>query len=294
MGLYLSILTSVCILLIGVLAIFVITGMAGMFSLGQASFMAIGAYVSGILVTRFAVPFFVALVLAVLAGMLFGLLVGLPTIRLRRDYIALVTFGFGEAIIAVLNNATSLTSGAMGLSGIPKYTTPALAIGSVVVGIYLVRNFKYSKFGRQCISVKSDELAAGAMGINANKIKLTAFLLASAFTAYAGALYGFFTTYLDPGLFGWMRSAEWIIIVFFGGLSSLTGSIVSGLLLGTLPEILRFAAEWRVVIYCAIVLLIINYRPQGLFGEYELNFKKWTARIAAKKKNRPQNTQGRG
>ncbi|MFQ3619945.1 MAG: branched-chain amino acid ABC transporter permease [Spirochaetales bacterium] len=270
MGISVSVLVFTCISLIGVSGVFLITGLTGLFSLGQASFMAVGAYTSGVLLVRFGFPFPVAATLGVAAGVLAGALVGLPTVRLRRDYIALVTFGFGEAIIAILNNLTQITGGAMGLVGIPPITTLPLAVGSAIICLFFVWNFKFSKFGRQCIAVRTDELAARSMGIHADGLKLLVFLLASGFSAYAGVLYAFYTTYVDPGLFNWTRSAEWIIMVFFGGLGSLSGAVISALLLGTLPEVLRFASEWRIALYCGIVLLIINFRPKGLLGEGEL------------------------
>lgn len=256
-----------------VLGVFLITGLTGLFSLGQASFMAVGGYVAGVLTIRFGLPFPVAAVVAIIAGILSGLIIGLPTIKLRRDYIALVTFGFGEAVVAILNNTANVTGGATGLVGIPKYTNIWLALGSAIISIFLVASFKNSKFGRQAIALKSDELCAESMGINVPRIKLITFLFASALTSYAGVLYGFYTTYLDPGLFGWTKSAEWIIIVFFGGVNSLTGVIISAIFLGTLPEILRFTSEWRVVVYSIIILVIINFRPIGIFGEYELTVK---------------------
>jgi len=279
MSFIISVITFTSINIISVLGVFLITGMTGLFSLGQASFMAIGAYIAGMLVIKLGFPFPIAIIIAVISGIIFGLIVGLPTVRLRRDYIALVTFGFGEAIIAVLNNTVNVTGGAMGLCGIPKYTTMWLAIGSMVFCIFLVINFKYSKFGRQCMALKSDEIAAKSTGINVAKVKLITFLFTSALTSYAGVLYGFYTTYIDPSFFGWTRSAEWIIIVFFGGVNSLTGTIFSAIVLGTLPEILRFASEWRIFVYCTIVILIINFRPAGIFGEYELNIKTFESDI---------------
>ncbi len=270
MGYYLSVLTFTAITVVAILSIYVITGLTGMFSLGQASFMAVGAYAAGVLSVRFGIPLLPALGAAIVAGLFFGLIVGLPAVRLRRDYIALVTFGFGEAIIAVLNNTTSVTGGAMGLVGIPQRTTFLSAVAAAVIATVLVRNFKYSRFGRQCIAVKNDQLAAGAMGIPVNRIKLLAFLFAAALTASAGALYGSYTTYVEPSLFRWTTSAEWIIIVFVGGINSLTGAIVAAVFLTGLPELLRSAAEWRIVIYSVIVLVIINFRPSGIFGEYEL------------------------
>lgn len=273
MSFYITVLTNVGITLIGVLSIFLITGMIGLFSLGQAAFMAIGAYAAGILVKLYAVPFGLAAVIAVLIGAFAGYLVGLPTIRLRRDYIALVTFGFGEAIVAVLNNLSGLTGGAMGLSGIPKNVNFTIVLISVAAVTYLLWNFKRSRYGRQCLALKTDELVAGSMGINVNRLKMIVFVFAAGLTAYAGVLYGAYVTYVDPTLFTWGTSANWLIMVFFGGLNSLTGAIFSGLFLGLLPEFLRNLSQWRTVIYCVIVLITINFRPQGLFGSYELSLK---------------------
>lgn len=272
MGFFTSIVIGISITLIGVLSIYIITGMTGLFSLGQASFMAVGAYVAGILAVQYDLPFPLAALIAIVVGAVVGFLVGYPTTRLRKDYVALVTFAFGEAIIAILNNMTA-TGGAMGLSGIPRKTTLPLVLISVAVIAFLVWNLKKSRFGRQCLAMKEDELAARAMGIDVNRLKITAFVLASAITAYAGVLYAFNTTYVDPTIFKWNTSAEWIIMVVFGGMNSLTGAIFSGIFLGILPEVLRSAAELRIIIYSVIVLFIINFRPEGLFGHYELNLK---------------------
>lgn len=281
MQLYISIFTQILITLVSVVGVFVLTGMTGMFSLGQAAFMAIGAYVSGLLVVKLSLPFALACVIAVAAAVLVGFLVGLPTVRLRRDYIALVTLGFGEAITALLNRATPITGGASGLTGIPKKTTLVLALVSAAVAIALVAMFKTSKFGRQCIAVRSDELAAKAMGINVPQTKLFAFLLSVAVTAYSGCLYAFYTTYVDPTLFGWKKSADWVIMVFFGGVNSLTGAVLSTFVLSGLPEILRGLQNYRSIFYAVLVLLVINFKPTGLLGEWELS-PKGLRQLAAK------------
>lgn len=270
MELYLQILTQILITVISVAGVFVLTGMTGMFSLGQAAFMAIGAYASGLMVTKLGLPILIAWPAAVLLAVVVGFIVGFPTVRLRRDYISLVTLGFGEAITALLNRATALTGGASGLRGIPKQTTLLMALVSAVVVIALITFFKKSKYGRQCIAVKSDELAAKAMGINVPRVKMIAFLISVAVTAYGGCLYAFYTTYVDPTLFGWRRSAEWVIMVFFGGVNSLTGSILSTFVLSGLPEVLRFLQNYRSIIYAVLVLLVINFKPAGLLGEWEL------------------------
>ena len=259
------------IALIGVLGVYLITGLTGLFSLGQAAFMAIGGYVSAVLIRNYNVPVVPAVALAIVAAMLAALLVGLPTVRLRRDYISLVTLGFGEAIVALLNNSANITGGAMGISGIPQLTTLPVVLVSVVVCLALVILYKNSKYGRQCLALRSDELAAKSMGINVYRLKLITFLFAGALTGYAGVLFGFYTTYLEPAAFNWIISAEWTIIVFVGGVNSLTGTVLATILLTWLPEFLRFASEWRVAIYCVIVLLIVNYRTAGIMGEHELS-----------------------
>ena len=169
-------------------------------------------------------PLVPAIIIAVALATLVGYLIGYPVVRLRRDYISLVTLGFGEAIAALLNRMTSLTGGASGFTGIPRKTTLTIAAVSAVLAIALVAFFKSSKYGRQCIALRGDELAAKAMGINVIRIKMTAFLLSVALTAYSGCLYAFYMSYVDPTGFGWKKSADWVIMVFFGGVNSLTGS----------------------------------------------------------------------
>jgi branched-chain amino acid transport system permease protein len=198
----------------------------------------------------------------------------------------LVTLGFGEAITALLNQAQSITGGALGFSGIPKITTLPLALISAIACIVLISFLKNSKYGRQCIAARSDELAAKTMGINVPQIKMIAFLISVAVTSYAGVLYAFFTTYVDPGIFGWKKSAEWVIMVFFGGVNSLTGSIIGTVILTALPEVLRFAADYRTVFYAVLVLIIINFKPTGLFGEYELSLVNLLKRLSGKKEER--------
>lgn len=282
MGYIQTILTLTGITMIGVMGTYMVTGLTGLFSFGQAAFMALGGYVSAVLALRWSVPFPVAAACGIVVAVLFGLMVGLPTVRLRRDYISLVTFGFGEAIIAVLNNSAQITGGAEGLIGIPKAVDLPLVSASVLVCIVMVGCYKNSKYGRQCLALRNDELAARSMGIDVNRLKLTTFLFASALTGYAGVLYAFYSQYLEPGIYNWSLSAEWLIIVFVGGINSLTGAIFSALLLTGLPEVLRFASEWRIIIYCVIVLLIINFRPIGIFGEWELP----VARLFGKGKRR--------
>ena len=266
-----NILTQVFITLIAVAGVYVLTGLTGMFSLGQAAFMAIGAYASGLLVLRAHLPIALAWILAVVMATGVGFLIGYPVVRLRRDYISLVTLGFGEAIAALLNRMTFLTGGASGLTGLPRTVGLGITAVSAVVVLTLVAFFKNSKYGRQCIALRGDELAAKAMGINVTKVKMTAFLLSVALTSYSGCLYAFYMSYVDPTGFGWKKSADWVIMVFFGGVNSLTGSTLGAFILSALPQALRSLQSYRYVIYAVLVLIILNFKPSGLLGEWELS-----------------------
>jgi branched-chain amino acid transport system permease protein len=263
---------NVLILMIGMLGVYVLTGLTGMFSMGQAAFMAVGGYTAAMLAKFLGHGLLVTLPAAIAVGAIFGFLIGIPAVKLRRDYVAIVSLGFGEALVAFLNNSASLTGGALGLTAIPRYTNRPMIIIVFVIIVAFIWNLKKSRFGRQCIAIKSDELAAASMRINVARIKLLVFTMAGAISALGGALYVHTTGYLDSAAFGWDQSSMWIIIVFFGGINSLSGSIFAGILLGLIPEILRFSNEIRIVIYCIIVLFIVNFRPQGLFGELELTY----------------------
>ncbi|QGP92048.1 Branched-chain amino acid transport system / permease component [Neomoorella glycerini] len=274
MTLFTSMLSFALITLLGVLGTFLLTGLTGLFSFGQASFMALGAYISGLAVIKFNVPFPLAIIIGVASGTLCALIIGIPTLRLNRDFFSLITFGFGEAVAGLLNYFVNVTGGAMGLSGIPPKTNLLMVALSTGAVIWMVNNFRRLKFGRQCLALKNDELAAAAVGIDVYRIKLQVFIISAIITSYAGALYGFLTSYVEPAMFGWTKSAEWVIMVFFGGVNSLTGAVVAGFLLNILPEVLRFASEWRIAAYCLIIVVLLNFRPTGLFDEYELSFRR--------------------
>lgn len=258
------------ITILGVLGTFVLTGLTGLFSLGQAAFMGLGAYTAAVAVVKYGVPFPIAVALAVLLSLGVAYVIGYTTLKIRQDFFALVTFGFGEALRALMDESVKYTGGAMGFSGVPQLTTPWLAAGSLIAAVWLVANVRRSKFGRDCLAIRTDELAAQVLGINSFDHKLKVFLLGAGLSSYAGALLAFFTTYVEPAMFGWSQSAIWIIMVFVGGRDSLTGTIFGAAALSALPEILRFASQWRVLIYCLIILAIINFRPAGLFGTWEL------------------------
>jgi branched-chain amino acid transport system permease protein len=242
-----------------------------MFSFGQGGFMLMGAYFAAIANMKYNVPFPLAVFIGVIAVMLASLLVGIPTLRLRRDYFALVTFAFGEAIRAIFETFSQLAGGSMGLAGIPRFTTIWIALVVAVICVWFTANFKRSKFGRNSLAIRTDELAAKAMGINVFRHKMLVFIISAAMAGLSGALTAFFINYMEPRLFSWNTGVDHIIIVFFGGITSLTGAVISTFILGILPEALRFAAAWRTVLYAVIIILVIIFRPQGILGNFELN-----------------------
>lgn len=269
MSYYSAVLTSAIVNIIAILSMYTLMGLTGIFSMGQAAFMCVGAYTTGMLAIHTHLPMAVIVLISILMGMACALLVGFPVVKLRRDYIAMITMGFGEAIVALLNNMSNITGGANGINNIPRKMTLWLGVAVLFVVLCITMNFKRSKYGRYCIAVKNDELSAAAMGINVARVKLTAFVFASGITALAGSLLAYTTTYVEPTAFGFAKSIDWISFVFVGGVNSLTGTLFSGLIFCTLPEILRFADMYRIIVQCSIVLLVVNFLPNGLFGEHE-------------------------
>ena len=270
MRLSLYVLTQGCITLVSVCAIYILTGLTGMFSLGSAAFMAIGAYVSGLLVLKLGMNMYLAFLLAIIAAVAVGYVIGFPVVRLRRDYISLVTLGFGESIAQLILLLSQYTGGAFGLIGVPRKVNVGFTVIAAALAIALTALFKTSKYGRQCIAIKSDELAAKAMGINTSRVKMIAFLLSCGLTAFAGCMYAFYVGYVGPTDFGWKKSADWVIMVFFGGVNSLTGSIFGGAFLTFLPQYMQSLNKYRYIVYAVLVLFILNFKPNGIFGEWEL------------------------
>ena len=261
-----------------VLAVYLMTGLTGLFSLGQGAFISLGAYTAAIAVLSFKVPPPAAIILAVVMGILSGLVIGIPTLKLRRDYFLLITFGFGEMVRNLLLWMAQLTGGALGIAGIPRAANLPLIVVSVAVILFLISNLKKSNFMRNCIAIRDDELAAQAMGINVYGHKLKVFILAAAISSYGGALFAFNIMFIEPGLFNWLDSAKLIIIIFIGGINSLSGAFIMACFYYTFGEVFRFASVWRDVILALIVICVNVFRPQGIFGSWEFSFR-WLASV---------------
>jgi len=262
---YLKVLEITSLYTILVLGVYLMTGLTGLFSLGQGGFVSIGAYTAAVAYMRFGLPFPIALALAVLMGAVLGFLVGIPTLRLRRDYFLLVTFGLGEMVRAGLLYLAQLTGGALGMAGMPKKVGLPLILGSIAVITFITYSLKRSRFGRDCIAIRDDELAASMMGINVYTHKIKVFMISSAITAYGGALYAFNILFIEPNLFNWLESAKLIIITFVGGLNSIAGVIAASAIYYSFGEFFRFIDVWRDVLLAVVVVLVIIFRPGGLF-----------------------------
>lgn len=275
-----------------------VNGYTGQFSLGHAGFVAAGAYFTAMMSTKFPVPagiaglpYFILISLGsgLLAGAL-GYLVGLPSLRLKGDYLAIVTLGFGEIIRVSLNNAPYL-GGALGISSIPSMpeidlggyvistfiTSLIFAIFWSVICFFVIWRLLKSSHGRCFLSVREDEIAAEAMGINTTKAKIQAFVVSSFFAGIAGALYAHFTNYVSPASFTFLMSIDAVIMVVLGGMGSMSGVLTSALIITVLPEILRSLKDYtggvdlRMIIYSLALILIMILRPKGLFGDKEIN-----------------------
>jgi branched-chain amino acid transport system permease protein len=268
-----------------------INGYTGQFSLGHAGFMAVGAYLSAVVTNHFGElnvwaangVFTLALLAGGLAAALAGLLVGIPTLRLRGDYLAIVTLGFGEIIRVVLQNMEAV-GGARGLSVNHGWTNLGWTFGLAALTVYVVAALVNSTYGRGFIAVHDDEVAAEAMGINATKYKVTAFVVGAFFAGLAGGLYAHSTQFLTPNGFGFMLSITYVVMVILGGMGNTPGVILAAILLTLLPEGLRMVADiqhlpglaaerplsWventRMMFYSLLLIGLMLTRPQGIFA----------------------------
>jgi branched-chain amino acid transport system permease protein len=269
-----------------------INGFTGQFSIGHAGFMAIGGYSSaaftyylggGLIRSVSSVVMFgwlaksIIFVFALLLGGTFaalaGLVVGIPSLRLRGDYLAIATLGFGEIIRVIILNIDAVGA-ARGFADIPGYTNLFWVLFFMLLTIVVVRNLMDSSHGRAFLSVREDEVAAEAMGINTTYYKVNAFVIGAFFAGIAGGLFGHYLMYLHTNSFTFMKSIEVVIMVVLGGMGSITGSILAAIILTILPEFLRIVKEYRMVIYSFTLIVLMLTRPQGIFGVGEFSLQR--------------------
>lgn len=290
-----------------------INGYTGQFSLGHAGFMAIGAYVSAAISSYMAptlisvlgtgtgghaIWFVFVLLMGGIGAAIAGVIVGVPSLRLKGDYLAITTLGFSEIIRVVIQNLT-IIGASQGFRGVyvydngvrslemvpelssmpftfydvPKYTDFFWTFLIVAIIIFGITNLMKSTYGRGFIAVKDDEVAAEAMGINTTKFKVTAFILGAFFAGVAGGLYSHFLQYINPEDFNFLRSVEIVAMVILGGMGSTLGVVLAAIILTVLPELLRDIQQYRMIIYALLLIIMMILRPQGLFG-IKINKKK--------------------
>lgn len=266
---YMRIVTFAGINIIMAVSLNLINGFTGQFSIGHAGFMGVGAYIAAVMTKFFGINFIVALVGGALGAALAGLLVGLPTLRLKGDYLAIATLGFGEIIRVIIINL-DVVGGPRGLMGIMPYTTYFWTFFFTVLTVIVIANFVNSTHGRACISIRDDEIAAEAMGINTTKYKVLAFTIGAGFAGLAGGLFAHRLMIIHYSSFDFLNSVNYLLMIVIGGMGSTTGSIIAAVFLTWLTEALRKAAELRMVIYSLLLIVIMLVRPQGLLGGKEL------------------------
>jgi branched-chain amino acid transport system permease protein len=257
-----------------------IVGVCGQFSLGHAGFMAIGAYSAGVITKM--IPNDFGLIVGVLVGFVISaiaaLIVSIPTLRLKGDYLAIATLGFAEIIRIIIQNI-KITNGAAGLTGIPQLTTWPILFLCTVVSVVICTNFVRSAPGRACAAINDDEIAAEAMGINTTKYKVYAFVVGALLASLAGSLFANYFYVLNPSQFTFNKSIDILVMVVFGGMGSMSASIIAAALIGFLNMYLQQFTDIRMILYGAALALMMIFRPQGILGSWEFSlekmFEKW-------------------
>lgn len=277
---YASVLVIVAVYIIMATSLNIATGFLGQLILGHAGFMAIGAYSAALTaialrdyIVNDLLLFIVSALVAMVVAAIFGFIVGTPALRLRGDYLGIMTLGFGEIVKVILTNL-EITNGAQGLTRIPRIMSFPIAYFTMIIVVSIIALFMTSRHGRAMLSIREDEIASESVGINIFKYKITGFMIASMFGGVGGAVYAFQIGYLTPGSFNFTRSIDIFVIVVLGGIGSLSGSVIAAIVLTILPETLRDFASYRLLVYSILLILVMLFRPQGLMGTRELQLGK--------------------
>ena len=268
---YFAIIVTICINIILAASLNLVVGFTGQLSLGHAGFMAIGAYTCAIITMN--LDSAIGLVIGVIAGAVVaavvGALVGLPTLRLRGDYLAIATLGMSEIVRVILLNM-EVTNGAAGLSPIPQLADWNWGFGLTALTLVVLWNYIKSSHGRRAIAVREDEIAAEAIGINTTRTKVQVFTIGAFFAGIAGALYASYFFVIKPDQFGFLKSIDILVIVVLGGLGSMSGTIIAAILLAILSTALQEFSDIRMILYSLMLVLIMIFRPGGIMGSKEV------------------------
>ncbi|MEG2174914.1 MAG: branched-chain amino acid ABC transporter permease [Oscillospiraceae bacterium] len=256
------------------------TGYLGQLPLGHAGFMAVGAYTSAIFMKNIALSPTLAFPFAILLGGvmagIFGIAIGIPALRLKGDYLAIITLGFGEIIRVVLLNIDSVlgfnfTYGAASLKSIPKTTTVLNTFFCVGIACFVIHAMMKSRHGRAILSIRENEIAAESCGISTTYYKTLGFAMSAFFAGVGGALYAGYLGILSPSSFGFMKSIEILVMVVLGGMGSMVGSVISATALTALPQFLLSFDKWRMVVYSMVLIIVMIFKPSGLMGTYDFS-----------------------
>lgn len=290
---YQSILMTLLINIVLTVSLNLATGFLGQLTLGHAGFVSVGAYTAALISLRSGLPENVAFPIALVSGgivaAIFGIMIGIPALRLKGDYLAIITLGFGEIIRVFILNM-KFTGGASGLNGIPTLTNFPYAYSIAVLTITVMFLLIRSRHGRAIISIREDEIAAESSGINTTYYKLLAFTIAAFFAGVAGGLQAHMLFVIDANKFGFNYSVDIMVMVVLGGMGSITGSIIAATILTILPELLRGLAQYRMLIYAILLIVLMLFKPSGLLGRHELSQRvlgQFASRLRGKKPSTP-------
>ncbi len=259
-----------CINCIAAMGVSLLTGFTGIFTLGHAAYMALGAYTAAILTVRYGVHWLPAIVAGGLIAVLVAWMIGMPTLRLTGDYYAIASIGLGEAIRLILENWQSFTRGARGFPGIDYYTTRGVAVAFFTVLTILTFNLINSRLGRELKASRDDRLAASLMGFNTAASRMKALLISAFYCGVSGALLGGYMNFIQPSMFDMMKSTELTAVVVFGGLGSMSGTLLGSAIVTSVMEYFRDISQYRMLIYGLLLVVIMVVRPEGLLGDREI------------------------
>ena len=270
-----SVILQIGIYILLAVSLNVATGYLGQLPLGHAGFMAVGAYTAALIWKALPGKSAGVILLGLIAGGLFaavmGVLIGIPALRLKGDYLAIVTLGFGEIIRVLIINLPGITGGTPGLMSIPKHSSFLTVYLTVIVSCALIHTLMKSRHGRAILAIRENEIAAEASGVNTTFYKVLAFTVSAFFAGVAGALYAGYTGILTPGNFTFMTSINILVMVVLGGLGSMAGSIIAAAILTALPLALQSFSKYRMVVYALLLIIVMIFKPSGLLGRYDFS-----------------------
>ena len=274
-----GIIILMCINCVAAMGVSILTGFTGIFTLGHAAYMALGAYTAAILTLRYGISVFPSIIAGGIMAILVAWLIGLPTLKLTGDYYAIASLGLCEAIRLILENWQSFTRGSRGFPGIEPYTTRGFAVTIFIFLAIITFNFLESRLGRELKASRDDGVAASLMGFDTHKSKMKALVISAFYCGISGALLGGYMGFIQPSMFDMMKSTELTAVVVFGGLGSLSGTILGSAAITLIMEYFRDISQYRMLIYGLLLVIIMVFRPEGLLGSREI----WDLKMGVKK-----------